>query len=44
MLEARENESMIESEIIKVKLALTRAKEVIVSSAEENGEDMNGKI
>ena len=43
MVEARENETIIENEIKHVKLALIRAKEVVASSAEHNEENMEGK-
>ena len=43
VVEARENETIIENEIKHVKSALIRAKEVVANSAEHNEENTEGK-
>ena len=43
VVEARENETIIENEIKHVKLALIRAKEVVASSTEHDEENTEGK-
>ena len=43
MVEARENETIIENKIKHIKSALIRAKEVVASSAEHNEENTEGK-